>query len=116
MVRYSGETRSLTFPEKRKEHDGKRISNFNPADFHDLEILIDENRLAAWVDNQLVLEDVDIIIESFGEVWISCNDHHEAIYFKDKRDGAKNENEHFLEVEYKDIEILDLSTTVNLYG
>jgi len=34
---------------------------------------------------------------------------------KAKRDGIKNENEHFLEVEYKDIEILDLNTTVNLY-
>lgn len=115
LVRYSGKTRSLTFPEKRKEHDGKKITDFKPEDMHNLEILIDENRLAVWVDSQLVLEDVDVIIESFGEVWISCNDHRESIYFKDKHDGAKNSNGNFLEVEYKDIEILDLNTTAILY-
>ncbi len=115
LVRYSGETRSLTFPEKRKEHDGKKITDFKPEDMHNLEILIDESRLAVWVDSQLVLEDVDVIIESFGEVWISCNDHHESIYFKDKHDGVKNSNGNFLEVEYKDIEILDLNTTASLY-
>jgi len=115
LIRFSGKTRSLTFPERRLEHDGKRVINFTPNDYHTLEILIEEKRIAAWVDDGLVIEDTDIIIDSIGEVWISGNDHHEPDYFNPKREGEKNKDGNYLEIEYKDIEILDLNTTANLY-
>lgn len=115
IVRYTGETRSLTWPEQRKEKDGKKIEGFNPVDWHTLEILIDENMLTAWVHQQLVIEDPHLIIENFGEIFISCNEHHNRVFHEDNKEGMKNQNNNYLEVEYKNIEILDLSTTANLF-
>jgi len=60
--------------------------------------------------NKQVVEDIDVIIEDFGEIWLACFDHHE------QNGGAQNNKGNYLEVEYKNIEILDLNTTVNLYG
>jgi len=115
IVRHTGETRSLTWPEQRKENDGKKVDGFNPTEWRSFEILIDENMLTAWVHQQLVIEDPHLIIENFGEIFISCNDHHNPVFYDDKREGKKNENDNYLEVEYRNIEILDLSTTANLF-
>ncbi len=115
IIRYSGETRSLTWPEQRKENDGKKVNGFNPNDWHSLEILIDEGMLTAWVHQQLVIEDTHLIIENFGEIFISCNEHHDRVFYEAKTEGKKNENNNYLEVEYRNIEILDLSTTANLF-
>lgn len=111
LVRYSGKTRSLTWPEKRPEFDGKQIKNFKPEKFNSLEILIDENKITAWVENELVIEDENVIIENFGEIWIGCMEHHIRL-----ENPTKSKNGNFLEVEYSDIEILDLNTTANLFG
>lgn len=115
IVRYSGKTRSLTWPEQRKENDGKKVKGFSPEDWHTLEILIDENMLTAWVHQQLVIEDPHLIVENFGEIFISCNEHHHPVFFKNAKGGKKNDKDNFLEVEYRNIEILDLSTTANLF-
>ena len=115
LVRYTGETRSLTWPEQRKENDGKKVDGFKPEDWHTLEVLIDENMLTAWVHQQLVIEDPHLITENFGEIFISCNDHPHTTFFEDKTEGKKNENNNYLEVEFKNIEILDLNTTANLF-
>lgn len=115
LVRYTGETRSLTWPEQRKENDGKKVDGFNPEEWRSLEVLVDENMLTAWVHQQLVIEDPHLITENFGEIFLSCNDHRHPHYFEDKTEGKKNENNNFLEVEYRNIEILDLNTTANLF-
>lgn len=112
LIRYSGVTRSLTWPEQRpQENEGKTIDKFDPCTSHTLEILIDENRLKAWVDNQLVITDEKIIVENFGSIYIGCLDHRNRL-----DDPAHNEKGNYLEVEYKNIEILDLSTTANLFN
>lgn len=116
LVRYSGKTRSLTWPEQRKENDGKKIENFEPEKTHTLEILIDENRLIAWVDDELVIEDFDVIIENFGEVWIGCLDHRNRLDSpKTMKHPEIKDKDNYLIVEYSNVEILDLSTTANLF-
>ncbi len=120
LVRYTGKTRSVTWPEQRKENDGGQVDGFIPEDWHTLEILIDENRLTMWVHQQLVLEDQHLIVENFGEIFIRCNDHHHPAYFNNKKTGEPKDMDKnkdvYLEVEYRNIEILDLSTTAALFG
>ncbi len=119
LVRYTGETRSVTWPEQRKENDGKKVNGFIPEDWHTLEILIDENRLTMWVHQQLVLEDQHLIVENFGEIFIRCNDHHHPAYFNNEKTGEPKDNgkskDVYLEVEHRNLEILDLSTTASLF-
>lgn len=115
LVRYAGKTRSLTWPEQRKENDGKLITDFNAEAWHTLEVLINENKLTAWINSQLAIEDSSLIIENFGEVFISCNDHHESVFFDNKKEGEKNQDGNYLEIEYKNVEILDLNTTASLF-
>lgn len=110
LVRYTGKTRSLTWPEQRKENDGKEVKNFRPEELNTFEVLIDENRLTAWVANELVIEDIDVIIENFGEVWIGCMNHHNRL----RNPKASNDGK-YLEVEYSNIQILDLNTTADLF-
>lgn len=119
IVRYSGKTRSLTWPEQRTENDGGMVNGYTPEEWHTLEILVDENRLTAWVHQQKMLEDTKLIVENFGEIYLRCNDHrHPAFFHREKsgqpKDTDKNKDV-YLEVEYKNIEILDLSTTANLF-
>lgn len=109
LVRYSGKTRSLTWPERRKENEGETVKIVQNK-WHTFEILTEENKIAAWIDNKQVVEDIDVIIEDFGEIWLACFDHHE------QNGGAQNNKGNYLEVEYKNIEILDLNTTINLFG
>lgn len=109
LVRYSGKTRSLTWPEVRKENEGLDIKIVKEK-WHTLELLIDENKLAAWVDDSFVIEDVGVIIEDFGEIWIASLDHHEM------NNGVPNKDGNYVEVEFRDIEVLDLSTTVPLFN
>lgn len=115
LIRYSGKSRSVTWPEQRKEQDGKIFEDYDPNKWCSMEILIDENKLSMWIHQQLVLEDQDLLIENYGEIFIRTNDHHDAGHFGNKEEGKKNENGNFLEVEYRNIEILDLSTTANLF-
>lgn len=110
LIRYTGKTRSLTFPERRKENDGKKVINFKPEELNTFEVLIDENKLTAWVANELVIEDVDLIIENFGEVWIGCMNHHNRL-----KKPKTNKDGKYLEVEYSNLQILDLNTTANLF-
>lgn len=110
LVRHTGETRSLTWAGLRGEKDGKKISNFKPDQIHTLEILIDENRISASVDDQSVIDDLDVILENFGDIWIGCLNHKNRI-----SDPKTNSNKNYLEIEYSNIEILDLSTTANLF-
>ena len=114
LIRYSGKTRSVTWPEQRKEEDGKIFEGYDPNKWCSMEILIDENKLSMWIHQQPVLEDQNLLIENFGEIFIRTNDHHDSAFFDNKEEGKKNYNGNFLEVEYKDIETLDLSTTANL--
>lgn len=115
LVRYTGETRSLTWPEQRKELDGKKVPGYTPEEWHSLEVLLDENMLKAWVHQQLVIEDPHIITENFGDIFISCNDHKHPAFFDDRSEGKVNENNNYLEVEYRNIEILDLDTTADIF-
>lgn len=115
LIRYSGKTRSVTWPEQRKEEDGKLFENYDPNKWCSMEILIDENKLSMWIHQQLVLEDQNLLIENFGEIFIRTNDHHNSVFFDNKEEGKKNQNGNFLEVEYRNIEILDLSTTASLF-
>jgi len=110
LIRYSGETRSLTWPERRDENDGKKVDNFKPEELHTIEVLIDENRLVAWIDAELVIEDFNVLIENFGEVWIGGLQHGNRL---DNPTISKNNK--YLEIEYSNIQILDLSTTANLF-
>lgn len=113
LIRYSGDTRSTTFPElRKKENDGLKIDDFDPTKVHTLEILIDENKLSLWVDGitQPFLTDYQLLIEEFGEVWIGSMEHHIR-----EGDPKKTEDGHYLKVEYSNVEILDLSTTANLF-
>lgn len=116
LIRHTGKTRSLTWPEQRVENDGKLIEGFEPEDWHKFEILIDENRITSWVDGQLVVEDDSVIIESFGEIFISCNAHPHPTFFNGQTEGKKNKDDNYLEVEFKDVEVLDLNTTANLFN
>ncbi|MBI2641176.1 hypothetical protein HYW87_01100 [Candidatus Roizmanbacteria bacterium] len=115
LIRYSGKSRSVTWPEQRKEEDGKVFESYDPNKWCSMEILIDENKLSMWIHQQLVLEDQNLLIENFGEIFIRTNDHHDAGHFGNVGEGKKNDNGNFLEVEYRNIEILDLSTTSNLF-
>lgn len=119
LIRYSGKTRSVTWPEQRKEEDGKKFADYDPNKWCSMEILIDENKLSMWIHQQLVLEDQNLLIENFGDIFIRCNEHHHHAYFGGKEDGKpkdhdKNKNT-YLEVEYRNIEVLDLSTTSSLF-
>jgi hypothetical protein len=110
LIRYTGITRSLTFPEKRKENDTKMKIDFKPEEWNTLEVLIDEGKLSAWVGDKLVLEDTELIIGNYGEIWLSGMDHHGRL-----NNPVKNGNGNYLETEFANIEILDLDTTANLF-
>lgn len=71
--------------------------------------------LKAWVHQQLVLEDSHVIIENFGNIFIRCNEHKHPAYIDNRNEGKKNKNDNFLEVEYRNIEILDLDTTTAIF-
>ena len=119
LVRYTGETRSLTWPEQRKEKDCSKVEGYVPGDWHTFDILIDENRLTAWVHQQLVLEDSNLMVENFGEIYLRCNDHRHRAYFNNEKSGDPKDHDKnkdvYLEVEYRNIKVLDLSTTANLF-
>ncbi len=115
LIRYSGKTRSVTWPEQRKEEDGNKFESYDPNKWCSMEILIDENKLTMWIHQQLVLKDKNLLIENFGDIYIRCNDHRHPVFFENKKEGEKNDNGNFLEVEYRNIEIIDLSTTANLF-
>ena len=117
LVRHSGKTRSVTWPEQRKEEDGEKFQDYDPTKWCSMEILIDESKLSIWIHQQLVLEDQNLLIENFGDIFIRCNDHRDPIFFGNKEAGKSKDDkgEIFLEVEYRNIEILDLSTTSNLF-
>lgn len=89
LIRYSGKTRSVTWPEQRKEEDGKLFENYDPNKWCSMEILIDENKLSMWIHQQLVLEDQNLLIENFGVIFIRTNDHHNSVYFDNKEEGKK---------------------------
>lgn len=108
LVRFSGKTRSLTWPEKRKENEGNTVV-IDQNKWYRFELVIDEKRVAAFIDDIQVIEDVNVIIDDFGELWLASLDHHEM------NQGVQNSNGNYLEVEYKDIEILDLSSTTDLF-
>lgn len=114
LVRHSGETRSTTFPElRKKENDGLKIANFDPTKPHTLEILIDENKLSLWVDGSAkpLLTDHELLIEEFGEVWIGSMEHRIRENNPKKTDDGK-----YLKIEYSNLEIIDLSTTENIFA
>ena len=115
LIRYSGKTRSVTWPEQRKENNGKNFQDYDPEKWCSMEILLVENTLNMWIHQQLLLEDQNLLVENFGELYLRANDHHHPIYFADKTEGKQSKNNNYLEIEYRNIEILDLSTTANLF-
>lgn len=110
LIRYTGKTRSLTFPEIRKENDSKKNIDFKPEEWNTIEVLIDEGKLKVWIGTKLVLEDTKLIIGSYGKIWMSGMDHHIRL-----NNPIKSGNGNYLEIEYSNIQILDLDTTANLF-
>jgi len=118
LVRYSGKTRSVTWPEQRKEENGNSFEGFNPENWNSFEVLIDENELKVWIHQQLVLTDNSLMVENFGALFIRGNLHNHPSLFKNGQPGKPKNQETdkntFLEIEYRNIEILDLNTTTNI--